>query len=623
MQNLAPAAVSRELVDSRANPTYHRGIRRLPIRKLVTVAPPLPRSHLVPALACTALLSVTLACPVAAKPPEDKGPPAHAHGVGHGADKPGLAKGHAKRASRPARSHGVKPKAVRPAHEPPGQLKKATGVKAKGNPHVGSAAPEVTTPGAASPSAGAARRGGTARAAAAARRRATAARRRAAARRARRSQARRAATAAEFPRPSADGFSSGTTPLGASAPSVPADEPAQQPKERGRPPFRPVTSPEELPPPLRVVRDVVEVVPTPLRVLVAGLVALAVLLAGAYALTLMRNRRLAGQRRELLGEVGLLQAALLPDLPDSLASCRASVAYRPAAGPGAGGDFYDVLALAGGRTAVLIGDVSGHGRAALARTALARYTLRAYVEAGLEPREALQVAGSVLAGKLQGDFVTALVAIHDAAAGTLTYAAAGHPPPIIVSGAPFEPVLKGSAPPLGVGASTGQRQTTLPFPRGAIACFYTDGLSEARCADGQLGTARLERLVRELGPDVTAQQVVRKVAASARTTPDDAAACVIAAEDGTAIVRSRVELLEVSRAELRGPLLREFLDACGVSPQGVRRAEGDARELGRRVGGAIVEVRMGERPEVEVRPPDLAFRDDAGLSGVGRIHSRS
>ena len=187
------------------------------------------------------------------------------------------------------------------------------------------------------------------------------------------------------------------------------------------------------------------------------------------------------------------------------------MAYRPADGPGAGGDFYDVLPAGRRQDGVLIGDVSGHGRAALGRTALARYTLRAYVEAGLEPREALQIAGSVLAGKLQGDFVTALVAVHDAAAGTLTYATAGHPPPIVVSGAGFDPVLAATAPPLGVGASTGQRQTTLPFPRGAVACFYTDGLSEARTGDGQLG-ARARAHRPRAGTSSDGEQVIDRVA---------------------------------------------------------------------------------------------------------------
>jgi len=424
---------------------------------------------------------------------------------------------------------------------------------------------------------------------------------------------RRASVAALLATPTAHAASNSDAPT-ASSPSRTTEDRAQPRKERSRPPPVPVTIRDELPQPLRVVRDIVEVVPTPLRVLLAGLVALSILLAAASGLTLLRNRRLAAQRRQLLGEVGLLQAALLPELPDRLASGRASVAYRPADGPGAGGDFYDVLTLAAGQTAILIGDVSGHGRAALGRTALARYTLRAYLEAGLEPREALQIAGAVLAGKLQGDFVTALLAIHDPAAGTLTYATAGHPPPIVVSGAAFDPVLAGTPPPLGVGASTGQRQTTLAFPRGAVACFYTDGLSEARTADGRLGSAQLERLFRELGPDVTAQEVIDGVTSSARTISDDAAVCVLAATDGAGILRSRVERLEISRAELRGSLLGEFLQACGVSVHGIRAAERDAREVALRTGGALVEVRMGDAPQVDVLAPDLPVRDDVTAS---------
>jgi serine phosphatase RsbU (regulator of sigma subunit) len=114
-------------------------------------------------------------------------------------------------------------------------------------------------------------------------------------------------------------------------------------------------------------------------------------------------------------------------------SLRASVAYRPADGPAAGGDFYDIVALADGRTAFFVGDVSGHGRAALGHAALSRYTLRAYLEAGLEPPEALETAGAVLADKLEDDFVTALIAAHDARAGRLSYATAGHPAPIVLA----------------------------------------------------------------------------------------------------------------------------------------------------------------------------------------------
>ena len=512
------------------------------------------------------------------------------------------APGQAKKSAAPGQVQSSAPAGHSQNSAPPGQANKSA-------PPPGQATQSATASAASSaaPAAGAPARRGTVRARAAAARRRAAARHRAVAGSRRAGAARRARRAATE-------RVAGAGAVGGAAAGIDAtkdtDAGRSGRKERSGSPSWPLTQREQLPQPLRVVRDIVEVVPTPLRILVAGLVALSIVLALASGLTLLRNRRLARQRRELLGQVGLLQAALLPELPDKVGSCRASVAYRPADGPGAGGDFYDVFPLAAGKTAVLIGDVSGHGRGALGRTALVRHTLRAYVEAGLEPREALQIAGSVLTGKLQGDFVTALVAVYDAADGTLTYATAGHPPPIVISDAGFDPVLAATGPPLGVGAGTGQRQTTLPLPRGAVACFYTDGLTEARTPDGQLGSDRLERLVRELGTAVTAKQVIDRVSSSAGTITDDAAVCVVAAEEGATIVRTRVERLEISRAELRGSMLPEFLEACGVSLHRVRTAEREARAVGREHGGAIVEVRMGDRAQVDVRPPELPLSDD-------------
>ena len=94
---------------------------------------------------------------------------------------------------------------------------------------------------------------------------------------------------------------------------------------------------------------------------------------------------------------------------------------------------------------------------------------------------------------------------------------------------------------------------------------------------------------------------------------------MITAESGTAIVRSQVERLEVSRVELRGPMLRQFLDACGVSVHRIRAAEDEAREIARRMGGAQVEVRIADdRSQVDVVAPELPLRDEATAS----LHQR-
>jgi Stage II sporulation protein E (SpoIIE) len=362
------------------------------------------------------------------------------------------------------------------------------------------------------------------------------------------------------------------------------------------------TEPSVIPEPIR---EIVEVVPDGLKAALAALAALSVLLGVGYLLAALRARRLARQRRELLQEVGLLQTALLPPVPDKVGALRTSVAYRPADGPGAGGDFYDVLPLAGGRVGFILGDVSGHGRGALARTAFMRYTLRAYLEAGLEPRVALQVAGRVIDDNLGGDFATVLLAVHDPETGSLTYATAGHPAPIVVGREAHDPVTAGSSPPIGVGVRTGLRQTTVPLVPGSVACLFTDGLMDARTHDGILGRERLAELLAQQGDDASAKRLIEQVAAEANTLSDDMAAVIVSPTAGVTAGLFRTEQLELSARELDGPIAGRFLESCGLPQDEVDDAVREAGVLADRFGGVVLHVVFGNRVRVEVIPRNV------------------
>ena len=313
------------------------------------------------------------------------------------------------------------------------------------------------------------------------------------------------------------------------------------------------------------------------------------------------------RRRKLLREVGLLQEALLPPVPDELGAVRASVAYRAADGLGAGGDFYDALCLPGDRAAFILGDISGHGHGALAKTAFMRFTLRAYLEAGLEPREVLQVAGPVIDQHLDGHFATAVIAVHDSVESSLVYACAGHPPPIVVGPERPEPVLVASSPPIGLDMRTGLRQTTLPLRPGAVVCLYTDGLAESRTAASILGRPRLGDLVEELGPTDTAAQLLARVADEARLVTDDMAAVIVRPRDSIAAGGSRRETIEVDIDDACGGLVEEFLAACKVGPAERARLAGEAGRQAHAHGTAVVDVRLEPgRPVVEVLPGNVA-----------------
>lgn len=356
---------------------------------------------------------------------------------------------------------------------------------------------------------------------------------------------------------------------------------------------------------VRTITRIVTVVPIALRIGIATLVALILALAARSLLAALRAGRLEAQRRQLQEDVGVLQAALLPVPPDRVGPVFTSAAYRPADGPAAGGDFYDLFVREDGRLAVIVGDLSGHGREALPQTALVRFTLRTYLEAGLSPRKALQAASAAIERELGRQFATAVVATYDPDDGTLVYANAGHPPPIVVGSERFTPITVCSPPPIGFGWATGTRETTLSLSGGSVACFYTDGVVEAKVDGGLFGTDRLAAILTELG-DGSASTLLDRVAEASARRPDDMAACVLRVESNSSGARSRVEELELEGRAAGRESTRQFLDACGVDPA---RAAEILSSVSRtsEAGSAILRVRIGDgEPQAELHQLEVA-----------------
>ncbi len=399
----------------------------------------------------------------------------------------------------------------------------------------------------------------------------------------------------------------GVAPV-ATLPATPA-HPARADRARKAP--RGAATKSSPAPIVTTITRIVGVVPTLVWALIGALFALALAFGVRSRLAALRARRLERQRGELLEDVGLLQAALLPVPPARLGPVGTSAAYRPADGPGAGGDFYDLFALDDGRLAVILGDVSGHGRQALPHTALVRFTLRAYLEAGLSPRSAVQTAGAVLERQLGESFVTVAAAIYHPRERTLTYACAGHPPPIVLGSRAIAPITVCSAPPIGTGALTGTRQTVVSVPGRSQICFHTDGVTEARVGAELFGTERLTRALAELGLAATASGLLDRVAAETDSRPDDMAACLLCVEGGVGAEVAPtvvVEELELDREVLAGDRIEPFLLACGVPRGEIAELVHSARVGAERSGGALLELRLTDgAPEVTLRRDNVAF----------------
>jgi PAS domain S-box-containing protein len=202
-----------------------------------------------------------------------------------------------------------------------------------------------------------------------------------------------------------------------------------------------------------------------------------------------------------------LQRSLLPSMLPTVPGLELAAQYRPGGGSAlVGGDTYDVVPLPDGRWMVLIADVCGTGAEAAAVTALTRHTARAAAATSGDPADVLSAVHAALLHE-QGDgplrFVTAACLVLDPGGGTVRgrLSIAGHPRPLLRRPEGWEEVgIVGR--PLGVGDDTRFECVSLTLEPGTSLVLYTDGVTEARDADGvQLGEEGLIRLLTQPGPE--------------------------------------------------------------------------------------------------------------------------
>ena len=186
-----------------------------------------------------------------------------------------------------------------------------------------------------------------------------------------------------------------------------------------------------------------------------------------------------------------VQRMMFPEDLPLIAGYKVETVYRPAAE--VGGDFFQVIPLKGGRTLIVIGDVSGKGLRAAMIVSMIVGMLCIVSASTDEPAEILAELNRRLCGRTHGGFATCLVVRLDED-GRLTLANAGHPHPYLNG---TEIPFAGSLP-LGLAETTSYTGTTLAMSSGDRALLMTDGIAEARNEQGELlGFARVESLLRE------------------------------------------------------------------------------------------------------------------------------
>ncbi|MEU8844910.1 SpoIIE family protein phosphatase [Streptomyces sp. NPDC048564] len=188
-----------------------------------------------------------------------------------------------------------------------------------------------------------------------------------------------------------------------------------------------------------------------------------------------------------------LQDSMLPHIPPRMAGCDIATRYLPGTLLGrVGGDWFDSVKLPGARTALVVGDVMGHGLNSAAMMGQLRTAVQTMAALDLPPAQLLRNLDD-LAQRLGDTYLaTCLYAVYDPIAGELHIANAGHIPPVLVraDNGRSELLDLPTGAPIGVGGVPFEAVRVRVRPGDRIV-MCTDGLVEVRGEDIGVGLATL------------------------------------------------------------------------------------------------------------------------------------
>jgi serine phosphatase RsbU (regulator of sigma subunit) len=197
-------------------------------------------------------------------------------------------------------------------------------------------------------------------------------------------------------------------------------------------------------------------------------------------------------------------ARLAPEKLPDISGFELGQVYEAGSGLMAG-DFYDVYNVGPGRTAAVIGDVSGHGIDPAITAFQVKYLLRVFLRQYRDPAQVLEVLNAQISAQTKPEeFVSLCVVVFDENVNAIRYSSAGHPPAWLWHDGEVRP-LRATGPMLTLDPRGVYSAREVGLDPGDLLLMYTDGLAEARQGQSLFGEERIAGFIRRdprIDPDV-------------------------------------------------------------------------------------------------------------------------